>query len=105
MTRRGTYVAIGAAHFLAVAAYPQIQLTIADGGSVIEVIEREYSEDTIINEGSSLRRSWVTLNDTACPLEIVDVSFRIERGKWLGATGHMRPRVPISAFEIRNSAL
>ena len=89
---------------LAFAAYSEIQPIVTYGGSVVTVIDLEYAEDLIINEGSSLRRSWVTLNDTECPLTIVEVAFPIlqERRRFnLRAEGWMKPRVPISAFEIK----
>ena len=88
---------------LSVAAYSDIHPTVEDGGTVVTPKGYNFATEDI-NEGSSLRRSWVTLNDTECPLEIVEVTFPVKGRSgdfFIRAAGHMRPREPISAFEIR----
>lgn len=92
MTGLGACVTIGATVFLAVAAYSEIQPTVEDGGSVVIPLESDYSDD--INHGSSLRRSLVTLNDTACPIEIIGTAQ--DWRSW-----EVRTRSPVSAFEVR----
>lgn len=92
--------AAGVAFLLSFSAYSEILPSFKDGGSV--VIPQEYGSDH--NEGSSLRRSWVTLDDVQCPLEIIDAGISIpgERlNTWFRAAGHVKPRLPISAFEVR----
>ena len=60
---------------------------------------------TCWNEGSTLRRSWVTLDDAACPLAIFDAGVSVTGSpaekQWFSVAGSVRPRVPISAFEVR----
>ena len=88
---------------LSVATYSDIHPTVEEGGTVVTPKGFDFATDDI-NEGSSLRRSWVTLNDTECPLEIVEAMFPVKGNSGdftVRATGHMRPREPISAFEIR----
>lgn len=86
----------------AVAHYADIQSTVQDDGSVAVRGEHPFPG---WNEGSTLRRSWITLDDTSCPLAIVDAGVSVSGGasenQWYGAVGSVRPRVPISAFEVR----
>ena len=68
-----------------------ISSSIADGGSVAE-----------INEGSSLRYSWITLNDADAPIQIekagiVEANY-LER---FFSRGSLVSSLPITAFEIR----
>lgn len=90
-----------------VAHHADIQLTVEDGGSV--VVHGERTDVGIFihgwNEGSTLRRSWITLDDTDCPLAIVSAGVAVSgdpsEKQWFGVAGSVRPRVPISAFEVR----
>ena len=82
---------------LAAVADAEIQRTVRDGGSI--VTEQSYYT---MNEGSTLVRSWVTLDDTNCPLALVDAGVAIgPDGDDFGAVGSVHPRKPISAFEVR----
>ena len=50
------------------ASYGQsLQVSTKDGGSVVTSI----SEDIKVNKGSSLRRTWIALDDPACPLQLI----------------------------------
>lgn len=86
----------------AVAHHADIQLTVEDGGSVVV-----HGDDFLHgwNEESTLRRSWITLDDTNCPLAIVSAGVAVSGSpsekQWFGVAGSVRPRVPISAFEVR----
>lgn len=88
---------------LAALAHAEIQTTVEDGGTV--VTSEGYNKlDYDLNEGSSLRRSWVTLNDTTSPIAITKATFSVvgRSGDFsFGATVQMKPSVPVSAFEIR----
>ena len=91
--------AAGTAFLLSVSAYSEILPSFNDGGSV--VIPGTFSN---YHEGSSLRRDWVTLDDVQCPLEIIDAGISIpgeHQLSWFRAVGHVKPRSPIAAFEVR----
>ena len=92
----------------AIAHYADIQSTVKDGGSIVVHGERSSVGLAIDgwNEGSTLRRSFVTLDDPNCPLAIVDAGVLVSRNRpsstwFFGAAGSVRPRVLVSAFEIR----
>ena len=85
---------------MAVGVHSDIEESIKDGGSV--VIEQEIFSP--INEGSSLRRVWITLNDTDCPLQLSDAGVTVQdgsRSELFDVIGQLKPRVPISAYEVR----
>lgn len=87
---------------LAVLAHAEIQTTVEDGGTVVTPVDDQFEIENL-NEGSSLRRSWVTLNDTTSPIAITKATFSVvgRSGDFsLRATGQMKPSVPVSAFEI-----
>lgn len=99
MTRLGACVAIGVSVSYAAITSAEIEPVVADGGSVIT--SKGYTFETEdINEGASVRRSWVTLNDARCPLEIVEVALSTKgwRGDFLlrlmevsSRVSHFRP--------------
>lgn len=90
-----------AATCFTVALHADIQATTKDGGSVVVAGDR-YGDGSGANQGSTLRRSWVTLDDTTCPLAIVGTGVSIRQSnKWFGIAGRVRPREAVSAFEIR----
>lgn len=110
MTRPSASVAIGSAVLIAITAHSEVQRTVADGGSVLTRLEHDATERAMwshledINDGSSLRRLWVTLNDTECPLRITDMTFLTEGRSgniFFKVGGTMRPSVPLSAYEVR----
>lgn len=88
---------------LAVVAHADIEMTVKDGGSV--VIESEPGAFAFVyttNEGSTLVRSLVTLDDTDSPVALVDSGLAVQsHGSWFGPIGSAHPRMPISAFEVR----
>ena len=97
---------VSAVTYFAVPHHADIRSTVQDGGSV--VVHGERTDVGVFfdgwNEGSTLRRSWITLDDTNCPLAIVGAGVAVSgrRSKhWFGVAGSIRPRVPISAFEVR----
>lgn len=103
MIRHKSWISAVAVTGLAILAHSEIQTTVEDGGTV--VTSKGYGFDTDdLNEGASLRRSWVTLNDTTSPISITKATFSVvgRSGDFsLRTTGQMKPSVPISAFEIR----
>lgn len=86
---------------LAVVAHADIEMTVKDGGSV--VTESEPGAFVYMtNEGSTLVRSLITLDDTDSPVALVDSGLAVQsHGDWYGPIGSAHPRMPISAFEIR----
>ena len=57
-----------------------------------------------VNEGSTLRRSWITLDDADSPLALTGAGVSVggrPANRSLGVVGRIRPRVPVSAFEVR----
>ena len=87
--------------FSVYSAYAQdTQLSIQDGGSIIFPLE--HSDD--LNEGSSLRRSWVVMDNLNCPLTILDAGVSLEkrpRNLAFRATGRVKARTAVSAFEVK----
>ena len=74
-----------------------ISSSVNDGGRL-----ESYSAD--INGVSSLRRSWITINDIKCPLKIentgIKTSYVFQRYRFEG-DGYLVSSLPITAFEIR----
>lgn len=96
----GIWPAVASATLAAV-AHADIQRTVKDGGSIVTE-SGPISDRHTINEGSTLSRSWVTLDDTDCPVALVDAGVVVNgMGDRFGAVGSVHPRVPISAFEVR----
>ena len=96
----------GMATCFAVAHHADIQTTMEDGGSVVLPGEPNSIGGFYggANEGSTLRRSWVTLDDTDSPLALVGAGVSVSgkpTNRWFGVAGVIQPRVPISAFEVR----
>ena len=86
---------------LTVLAHAEIKRTVKDAGSVVTEIDLAGYSITY-NEGSTLSRSWVTLDDTDCPVALVDAGVVIDdEVESFGAVGSVHPKVPISAFEVR----
>ena len=90
--------------FPAYSAYAQhIQLSIQDGGSIVVSGETTYSDLDDFNAGSSLRKSWVVMDNLNSPLAILDAGVSVEAwGANLGfrATGRVKARTALSAFEV-----
>ena len=101
MIKHRTWIAI-AVTSLFVVAHSEIQTTVVDAGTI--VTSKGYNIATKdLNEGSSLRRSWVTFNDTNCPITITEPAFSVKgrSGDFsFRAEGSMKALVPVSAFEI-----
>ncbi len=84
------------------ASYGQsLQVSTKDGGSVVTSI----SEDIKVNKGSSLRRTWIALNDPACPLQLIgagiETQYRGTSGYRFYGVGSAKPLNPMQALEIR----
>ncbi len=97
-----------AATYFAVPHHADIRSTTEDGGSVAVLGERLRAGSSYtyggMNEGSTLRRRWVTLDDTNCPIAIVHSGLSVDGSpgsRRFGVVGSVRPRVPVSAFEVR----
>lgn len=76
-----------------------ISSSVADGGSVITNLGYNIK----VNDGSSLSRSWITLNDTDCPVQIENagISTRYLEDYWFDGNGSLSSSVPITAFNVR----
>ena len=76
--------------------------TRADGGSIVIDLGEGYA----VNKGSSLRREWVALHDTAMPVDImgtpgISPEYRGERGYEGAAKFNISTQEPIAAYEIK----
>jgi hypothetical protein len=72
----------------------------ADGGTVLT----ELGYNITVNKGSSLHRSFVTINDSDCPAELngsgVTTKYANDRYSFVPA-GFLFPSQPLTAFEVR----
>ena len=79
-----------------------LQVSTNDGGSVVTPIYEKIK----VNDGSSLRRTWLVINDPACPLQLSGSGIVT---KWRGtdfgyifySAGSAKPSQPVKAFEVR----
>ena len=77
-----------------------IDVSTTDGGSVLT----ELGYDLKVNDTSSLRRSWVILNDPTCPVRLINagVTTGFADGQFIfSASGAALASVAICAVEIR----
>jgi hypothetical protein len=85
---------------LYVSAYGQIQVIRTDGGAVVTNLGYNIQ----VNKGSTLKREWITLNDTTCPIQFngsvgITTSYA-ERSYSFNASGTINPKEPIVAYEV-----
>ncbi|GIW44045.1 MAG: hypothetical protein KatS3mg077_1327 [Candidatus Binatia bacterium] len=81
-----------------------INVTTADGGSV--VTELGYGTGIKVNKNSSLRRSFVTFNDPACPVQLnssgVTTQYDgLNRSYYYRPLGTLTSNEPVSAIDVR----
>jgi hypothetical protein len=79
-----------------------IQTTNLDGGSVVT----ELGLGIKVNKDSSLRRTWIVLNDPSCPIQISDAGIQTtyvedDNGYRFRPTGSAKTSKPVRAFEVR----
>ncbi len=78
-----------------------IKVTTLDGGSVVT----ELTYGIKVNRGSSLRRTWVVLNDPRSPVQLKGVGvltrYKSNGGYSYIPTGSLSAREAISAIEVR----
>lgn len=86
---------------LNVVAFGQIQVVKTDGGSVVTKLGINFS----LNTGSSLKRSWIILNDTNSPLQLDQVginSAHSDSEYRFRAKGNLVAREPITGYKIHH---
>lgn len=90
---------IGAILPFYLSAQSQMIVTDEQGSSVETELGYGYS----VNKGSSLMRQVITLNDTLCPVQVVDITAETtyaDRKYRFKSKGWVNPKKPISAYEI-----
>jgi hypothetical protein len=86
-------------------SYSQITVTKSNGGRMIVAT---YGNVTQLNDGSSLNRDWVILNDAKCPLQLgndigINTVYNSDtRSFRFGPTGKVTASEGISAYEIHH---
>lgn len=83
-----------------IGAGAQISSETSDGGSVVTDLGFRIK----INEGSSLRRQWVRLNDARCPVRLGPMGVTIrhdETGFRFVSIPKLEIKEPVSAVEVR----
>src|SRR4051812_14485648 len=93
---------LGVAIFFAAVqvSHAQVKVDVTDGGSVVTTLSRGIE----VNEGSSLTRSFVTINDVSAPVALQQAGIGTVyegRGYNFVPKGDMTPREPITAVEVR----
>ena len=86
---------------LSFTGFCQLTLTKTDGGSVVTKLEGSLK----VNDGSSLRRDYITINDPTCPLQLntigVETSYR-DPGYVFKPSGTFQVTEPIVAYEVHH---
>jgi hypothetical protein len=81
--------------------YSQISISRLSGGSVVTKLGMGIS----INNGSSLTREWIVLNDTTCPLQLQNVGINtvyLSSEYYFKASGILSLKEKIVAYEIHH---
>lgn len=94
-------ILVSALSFCVLICNSQIQSSKIDGGTV--VLKLGYG--VILNEGSSLKRDWVMLNDAKCPVQLNNVGISAVYGdsKYsFKPVGDISVSEPITAYEIHH---
>jgi len=98
--RRGIIAAV-LMLIVAIARAAELKVDSVDGGSVIT----ELSSGIKVNEGSSLHRTFVTINDISSPVQLqgsgIIVTFENSRYSFAGH-GNASAAEALSAFEVRH---
>jgi len=81
-------------------AHCQLQINKISGGSVVTKLGMGVK----LNEGSTLTREFIVINDPNCPLSLADVGINTGYGNSYSffAVGTINPKEPISAYEIHH---
>ena len=80
-------------------SFAQIQVGKKDGGSVVTKLGLGVK----VNDGSSLNREYVILNDANCPVQLTDAGIETsygERSYAFKPIGTLSVKEPIAAFEV-----
>jgi len=80
----------------------QITTSKVNGGSIVT----KLSSNIKVNDGSTLTREWIVINDEKCPIQLKDVGINSDYitsdGYRFKATGSMNTLEPIAAYEIHH---
>lgn len=78
----------------------QLQINKISGGSVITKLGMGVK----VNDGSTLTRDFIIINDTNCPVSLSDVGINTVYGNSYSfvPVGTINPKEPITAFEIHH---
>jgi len=83
-------------------SFAQITTSKVKGGSVVTKVGMGFS----INNGSTLTREWIVLNDSRCPLQLSDNvginTIYSSLGNSFTPTGSLNPSEPVAAYEIHH---
>ncbi len=82
------------------AAAQEIKVKTREGGSVVTYLE----SGSRLNDTSSLKRTWIVLNDTSSPAKISDAGLNTKHqdGNFLfEPSGWVNPSEPVSAVNVR----
>lgn len=80
-------------------SFSQLTVDRKEGSSVVTKLAMGIK----VNDGSTLKREYITINDSNCPIQISDVSIRTSYGasKYeFTPVGVLRPKEPIVAYEV-----
>jgi hypothetical protein len=89
------------AFLISITSNSQIQSLKTDGGSVITKLGYGIS----VNEGSNLKREWITLNDPKCPVQLKNVginTFYTDSRYGFKSVGEVSVSEPITAYELHH---
>lgn len=82
--------------------FSQLTVSKVEGGSVVT----KLSMGIKVNQGSSLKRDWVTINDPACPIQLNDIGIETSYGSSTSSSysfksvGSFVTKEPIVAYEV-----
>jgi len=85
--------------FCQLKSFCQVTATVTDGGTVVTKLGMGIS----VNDGSSLNRQFYTLNDTTCPIQLVNAGIYTTYSSSsysFRPVGSITPKEPIVAYEI-----
>lgn len=83
-------------------SHAQITTSKVNGGSIVT----KLSSNIKVNDGSTLTREWIVINDEKCPIQLKDVGINSiyisGDGYKFKATGNLNTVEPITAYEIHH---
>ena len=86
---------------ISIFSFSQIQSSKADGGTVLT----KLGYGITVNEGSTLKRDWITLNDPTCPVQLnnVGINTNYDDSRYsFRPVGEISVSEPIVAYEIHH---